>query len=210
MDAFSALKFFGALFAIMNPISNLPVFLSVTDGMTDAQRRGIAIKTPLYCLIVGGIVAAIGQPLLGLFGITVDDFRVAGGLVVLLIGLGMLNGRDSSAHHGTEAEKETLPDTTAVAFYPLTFPILVGPGTITTLILYRQEAQTPADRSLYAGVFVGIVALLLVFFLIAGRLGTYISNTGRVIMTRRMGMILSAIAVDMIATGLRNLLPGLA
>lgn len=209
MDAFSAIKFFGALFAIMNPITNLPVFLAVTDGMSDAERRGVAIKTALYCLITGSVVAAAGQPLLTLFGISVDDFRVAGGLVVLLIGLGMLNGHDSSAHHGTAAEKEARPDTAAVAFYPLTFPILIGPGTIAALILYRQDATTVTDLTLYTAVFVGLVALMCVVFLMAGRFGSYISHTGRVIMTRLMGMILAAIAIEMIASGLTTLLPGL-
>lgn len=210
MDAFSALKFFGALFAIMNPITNLPVFLAVTDGMTDAERRGVALKTALYCLITGGIVALAGDPLLRLFGISVNDFRVAGGLVVLLIGLGMLNGQDSTAHHGTAAEKEARPDTSAVAFYPLTFPILVGPGTIAALILYRQDASTVSDLTLYTGVFVGLVALMCAVFLMAGKFGSYISQTGRVIMTRLMGMILAAIAIEMIVSGLRELLPGLA
>lgn len=210
MDAFSALKFFGALFAIMNPISNLPVFLSVTDGLSEPDRRGIAFKTALYCLIMGAVVAGAGEPLLRLFGISIDDFRVAGGLVVLLIGLGMLSGRDSTAHHGTEAERAARPGPASVAFYPLTFPILVGPGTITTLILYRQEVQSASDLALYTVVFVGVVAALCAVFLVAGQIGSHISATGRVIMTRLMGMILAAIAVDMIATGLRSLLPGLA
>ena len=136
MDTFSAIKFFGALFAIMNPISNLPVFLSVTDGANSVERRAIAIRVTLYCLVLGGAFAIVGSAALDFFGISVDDFRVAGGLVVLLIGLNMLNGSDSAAHHGTEAEKASFSDASAVAFYPITFPILVGPGTITSYTGY--------------------------------------------------------------------------
>lgn len=210
MDTFSAIKFFGALFAIMNPVSNLPVFLSVTDGASAATRRAIALKVTIYCLILGGSFAMLGTAVLDLFGISVDDFRVAGGLVVLLIGLNMLNGSDSTAHHGTEKEQATFPEASTVAFYPLTFPILVGPGTITTLILYRQEAAGVADLVAYAAIFVGLAALIGLVFALSGRLEGYLSDTGRVIMTRLMGMILAAIAIDMIASGLVVLLPGLA
>ena len=210
MDTFMAVKFFGALFAIMNPLSNLPVFLSVTEGADTRARQAIALRVALYCLVLGSAFAILGDAVLTFFGITVDDFRVAGGLVVLLIGLNMLNGSDSDAHHGTKAEKAGFGDLSAVAFYPLTFPILVGPGTITTLILYRQQASGPEELVQYFAVFAGVVALLAVTFLFAGRFAGFLSQTTRAIMTRLMGMILAAIAVEMIASGLKVLLPGLA
>ena len=210
MDTFSALKFCGALFAIMNPISNLPVFLSCTEGASGPERRAIALRVTLYCLVLGGAFAVLGNAVLNLFGISVNDFRVAGGLVVLLIGLNMLHGSDSTAHHGTEKEKGSFGESSAVAFYPLTFPILVGPGTITTLILYRQEATTTEDFVVYGAVFGGLACLIGLVFAISGWLEGFLSDTGRVIMTRLMGMILVAIAVEMIASGLVVLLPGLA
>ncbi|QPM89057.1 MarC family protein [Pseudooceanicola algae] len=210
MDSFDAIKFFGALFAIMNPVTNLPVFLSITDGMTPAERRGTAVKVTLYALVLGGCFAAAGTALLSAFGISVNDFRVAGGLVVLTIGLGMLNGKDSAAHHGTNTEQARFDDRSAVAFYPLTFPILVGPGTITTLILYRQQATDLAGLSAYGAVFLTVLALVGVVFLAAGTIGKHISQTARTIMTRLMGMILAAIAVEMLTDGLKVLLPGLA
>jgi len=210
MDSFSALKFFGALFAIMNPISNLPIFLSTTEGASAAQRSAIALRVVIYCFVMGTAFAMMGHAALGFFGISIDDFRVAGGLVVLLIGLKMLNGNDSSAHHGTEEEKQNFPDADAVAFYPLTFPILVGPGTITTLILYRQQADSTQDLIAYALIFAAVLASIGVAFALSGRLAGYLSQTGRVVMTRLMGMILAAIAVEMITSGLSVLLPGLA
>ena len=164
----------------------------------------------IYCLVLGFAFALVGNSILGLFGISVDDFRVAGGLVVLLIGLNMLNGNDSTSHHGTEKEKSNFPDRDTVAFYPMAFPILVGPGTITTLILYRQQVEGPGDMFAYTAIFGGLVTLVGLVFAMAGKLEGYLSNTGRVIMTRLMGMILVAIAVDMIGSGLTALLPGLA
>ncbi len=210
MDTGFAITFFGALFAIMNPISNLPIFLSVTADASAVDQRKIAIKTALYCLILGGCFAVAGTQVLHLFGISVDDFRVAGGLVVLLLALNMLSGNESSAHHGTDAEKADYPAPETVAFYPLTFPILVGPGTITTLIVYSHQVTDTAHALAYAGVFAGMVALLALTFWNAPMLAKHLSGTARVIMSRLMGMILAAIAIGMIAEGLKALLPGLA
>ncbi|WP_146343872.1 MarC family protein [Phaeobacter marinintestinus] len=210
MDTHFAVTFFGALFAIMNPITNLPVFLTVTDGATPAQQRQVALKTALYCTIMGALFAFAGQQALNFFGISVDDFRLAGGLVVLLIGLNMLHGEKSSSHHGTDEEKESYPAVDTVAFYPLTFPILVGPGTITTLILFAHKIKTPTDMAAYIGVFAGIIALLVLVFWNAPTLSKHLTSSMRVIMSRLMGMILAAIAMAMITDGLKSLLPGLA
>ncbi len=210
METTLAVGFFGALFAIMNPITNLPVFLSVTQDLPISDQRKVAVKTALYCTILGGAFAAIGSQALGLFGISVDDLRVAGGLVVLMIGLNMLNGNESSSHHGTDGEKKSYPAPETVAFYPLAFPILVGPGTITTLILYAHHIKTPVEAVVYAGVFLFVVALLLITFWNASALAKRLSDNARVIMSRFMGMILAAIAISMIADGLKALLPGLA
>ncbi len=210
MDSTLAVGFFGALFAIMNPITNLPVFLSVTEGLTPTDQRKVATKVAVYCLILGAAFAAVGNQALGLFGISVDDLRVAGGLVVLMIGLNMLSGNESTAHHGTEDEKQAYPKPETVAFYPLAFPILVGPGTITTLILYAHHISKPVDAMVYAGVFLVVLCLLFITFWNAAALAKRLSSNARVIMSRFMGMILSAIAISMIADGLKVLLPGLA
>lgn len=210
MDPEFAIKFFGALFAIMNPITNLPIFLGVTEGASPAQQRVIGLKTAAYVAIMGTVVAFAGSALLKLFGISIDDFRVAGGLVVLLIALNMLNGSESSAHHGTDGEKADFGAASTVAFYPLTFPILMGPGSITTLILFSQHAQGLGGWISYFAVFGAIVAMIGLVFAAGGQIGKYLTGTAKVIMSRLMGMILAAIAIDMIATGLKTLLPGLA
>jgi multiple antibiotic resistance protein len=210
LDFSFAITFFGALFAIMNPVTNLPVFLSVTDGAAPDVQRRIALKTAFYCLVLGAVFALAGRQILNLFGISVDDFRVAGGLVVLLIALNMLNGEQSSSHHGTEGEQEEYPAPQTVAFYPLTFPIIVGPGTITTLIIFAHRVDGTANMVAFAVVFVGLVALLGLVFYNAPALARHLSGTARVIMGRLMGMILAAIAVGMMTDGLKALLPGFA
>jgi len=210
MDYTFAVTFFGALFAIMNPITNLPVFLSLTEGGGPEIQRQTALKATLYSLVMGAIFAIGGRQILTLFGITVDDFRVAGGLVVLLIALNMLHGEKSSTHNGTPEEKNAYPAPESVAFYPLTFPIIMGPGTITTLIVFSHQIKGIPDMIAFAAVFGLLIAMLGLVFFNAPVLARYLSDTMRVIMSRLMGMILAAIAVAMIADGLKVLLPGLA
>lgn len=209
MDHDFAIRFFGALFAIMNPFANLPIFLSVTEGQDRAEQRRTALQVVAYSAIMGAAIALAGDAVLTLFGITVNDFRVAGGLVLLLLALSMVQGRDSPAHGGTPAENAARPDDAPVAFYPMTFPIIVGPGTVTALIVFAQQASGPAGWAVYAGVFAAVLALLGAVLFFAADIAGHLSRTTRAILTRLMGMILAAIAVEMIATGLKALLPGL-
>lgn len=209
MDTAFAIKFLGALFAIMNPVSNLPIFLSVTEGASRDTQRSIALRTAFFALASGAVFALAGASILKVFGITLDDFRTAGGLLLLLIALNMVNGDPSKSHHGTKNEISSYPDPSEVAFYPLTFPIIIGPGTIATLIVFAGQAQGLPDRIAFAAVFGGLVGVLGVVFYFAADLGGYLGTTARAIMSRLMGMILAAIAIDMIATGLKALLPGL-
>ncbi|MEM8571159.1 MAG: MarC family protein [Pseudomonadota bacterium] len=210
MDQTYTITFFGALFAIMNPLVNLPIFLGLTQGLDPAEQRKTALMVTLYCAIACAIVGIGGQQILGFFGITVEDFRVAGGIVLGSIALHMLNGSGSPAHEGSHQEKEHLETTENVAFYPMTFPIIVGPGGITTLIVFLQQAKTPADYISYAGVVTAVIALLGIVLYFSAAIGRRLSGTLRVIMQRLMGMILLAIAVSMMAAGLTALFPGLA
>lgn len=199
----------GALFAIMNPFVCLPFFLSLTTGSSPAAMRRTALATTAYAALLCAAVALGGQALLGFFGITVEDFRVAGGLVLLLIGLGMLKGDDNTAHQRTAQERASAPDVGDVSFYPLAFPMIVGPGTITTLLIFVGQAKAPPAYVAVA-VAAGIVLLALgVVLYFASTIGRYMSHTLRVITTRLMGMVLAAIAAGMITDGLKALLPGL-
>ena len=173
-----------------------------------AQRR-VAIAALGYTTVLCVVVAVAGNRLLGFFGITVDDFRVAGGLVLLMIALGMLDGTGSTAHTGTTAEREQHAQLSSVAFYPIAFPMIVGPGTITTLVVFAAQAHGAADAGAFAAVLAAVLVALGVVLYFAGYIGHLLSQTLRVVMSRLMGMILAAIAVEMMTTGLKALFPGL-
>lgn len=210
MHASFGFTFFGALFAIMNPLVTLPLFLSLTASQSPADQRRTALAVTLYAAVMCAVVALAGQMILDFFGIGVDDFRVAGGLVLAGIALNMLSGAGNPAHEGSRAEAAHAQSVSSVAFYPLTFPMVVGPGTITTVLVFAQQASTPTQNVAYALVVTAMLALLGLVLWFAPVIGMHLSATLRVIMSRLMGMILLAISVAMMAAGIRALFPGLA
>lgn len=211
-DAAFVVKVFAALFAIMNPIANVPVLLSLTDGATDEVRRKVAVTASIGTAIGCVIAVVAGEFILGIFGISVEDFRLAGGLLILLIALTMVNGAASQAHARTPEEAQQTADTDPadVAIYPLTVPLLVGPGSIATLIVFSGTARRDGHVLELAIGLVAFLALLTCCLLAAPWLGRTLSATATAITRRLMGMILAAIAAEMIVSSLRTLFPGLA
>ncbi|MFM0732372.1 MarC family protein [Paraburkholderia sediminicola] len=209
-DSAFATKVFAAMFAIMNPIANIPVFLSLTDGASAAVQRRISF-TAIAGVSIGCLVSVLaGGAILGAFGLTVQDFRLAGGLLVLLIALSMLHGSASKVHSGTPAEQADTPGPENVAIYPLTIPLLVGPGTIATLIIFGQTAR---DEGKIIELGLGLSCFLVVLavsLLLAPSIGRRLSSTATAITRRLMGMILAAIAMQMIVVSLQALFPSLA
>ncbi|MFD1880351.1 MarC family protein [Paracoccus pacificus] len=203
----------GAAFAIMNPFVVLPLFLAVTHGMPPAEQRHAGVRVALFSAILCLVVAISGAAILKFFGISVDDFRVAGGLVLMTIATGMLSGSGSPAHEGpakAQASMTPEPPRADVSFYPLAFPMVVGPGTITAIIIYMGQARDMAGKAAVVAAFGLVLAGLAVVLYFAATIGRHMSQTLRVIMTRLMGMIVAAMAVQMIAGGLKVILPGLA
>ena len=210
METSLIIKAFGAFFAIMNPFVNLPIFLAMTSDFQVAQQRALAMKITVFSAVMCGVILLAGQAIIGFFGISIDEFRVAGGIVLAHIAWSMLNGSTAASHHGTKAEQDSMADLSGLAFYPMTFPMIVGPGTIATLIVYTAHAPSASGLISIALVVAAILALLFLVLFFASYFGKVLSDTMRVIMTRLMGMILLAIAVEMIFAGAKAVLPGLA
>lgn len=210
MEITFAIKFFGALFAIMNPFAGLPIFLSMTEELDAAMQRKIALKMTFYIIVIGIVAALAGTQVLKFFGISIHDLQVAGGLVVLGLAFSMLHGSPSSMHHGTEKEQLDFPDSDSLAFYPLAFPVMMGPGSLTTMILFAGQTKAMENWIGYFVAFGAVVAIVAVIFTLGSRLSKYLAGSARVIMSRVMGLILAAIAVEMIFDGAKALLPGLA
>ncbi|WP_298015478.1 MarC family protein [uncultured Castellaniella sp.] len=217
MDIAYATKFLGALFAIMNPFITLPLFLALTAQKSVAEQRNLAVAILGYTAVMCIVIALAGSHIISFFGVSLDSFRVAGGMVLIGIALSMLNGQPITSHERATQEKSANTAAAAAegtddnpAFYPLTFPMIIGPGTIATLIIYSAQARDSARLVSFGVVLLAVLAALFAVLYFAASIGRLLSTKMRVIMARVMGIILAAIAVEMVFAGAKAMLPGLA
>jgi multiple antibiotic resistance protein len=205
----SVVTCFVALLAIMNPIGNIPLFLAMTEGDDDGKRRRMALVTTVAVLVTLALVAVAGSRILAAFGITIDDLRVAGGIVVLLIGLSMLHS-ETSGMHNSPAETAEGRQKDSPAIVPLAIPLTAGPGAMATVIVFAQNANAPADYAALGGAIAAASLATYLSFRTGTRLQRVLGVSGMNIMVRIMGLLLASIAIGLIATGLKGLFPALA
>jgi multiple antibiotic resistance protein len=203
------LKMTVSLFAIVEPIGIVPFFLSVTHGWTHERTHAAARAAALTVLVVLLVSLLLGEGLLSVFGISLASFAVGGGLILLVLALSMLSANEKGMHQTPEEAEEAMARN-AVAVVPLGVPLLAGPGAMGNVIV--QSHQYGGGLDVYLALALAIVVVALSVFLvfrsaevIASRLGT----TGVNLVTRLMGMLLAALAVEMMAGGLLELFPGL-
>lgn len=196
------------LLAIVNPVGSMPVFLGATEGFSPSERRGVARTTAITVFIVLSVSALIGALVLEFFGISIPSFQVGGGILLLLLAISMMQARESGLRQ-TPQESEEAAAKHAVAVVPLAIPLLAGPGAISTMIIasHRVPGFGYQLKLMVPGAIIAAIvwATLLVSVRLSHRLGT----TGMNIVTRLMGLVLAALAVEFIARGLQELFPAL-
>lgn len=201
------------LLAIVNPLAIVPFYIHYTQGFTRLQRRrtiGVA-SLSAFCVIAGS--ALLGTRILEFFGISLASFQVGGGMLLLTSALNMLNAQPAEAKpHTNELEQgaEKAAMGASIAVVPLTIPLLTGPATISTVVIYAERAKTVWQLSALVGYGVVIALATALSFALAGRIARVLGKTGINVMTRLMGLILAALAVEVMADGLGKLFPALA
>jgi multiple antibiotic resistance protein len=192
------------LLVVLDPVGITPTFLSVTEGLSPRARREVARRA---CLLAGGILigtALIGDWLLRQLGITLPAFRIAGGLLLFAVAFEMVLGIRMQ-RPGKDAEDAAGESPHHVAAFPLAIPLLAGPAAITATILLAGQA---AYRPVWLGVLIGVIALAMLVcamgFLAASRLARLLGRTGNVVLSRLLGVILAALAVQYVIDGLRT------
>jgi multiple antibiotic resistance protein len=208
MDWNDYIRMFTGLFAIISPIGVIPLYLSFTENLK-SERKQIARTTASAVGIILIVSMLLGMQILHFFSISVDAFRVAGGILLILIAFGMLQARQGRMRHTPEEDEEAI-ESSSVAVVPLALPLLAGPGAISTVILFSNQAKTIEDKAALFGICLLVALSIWIILHLAPQIGNRISQTSMNVMTRVMGLILAAMAVEFIAGGLRNLLPGLA
>ena len=196
-----------AIFTIANPIGNLPIYLSFTNG--DRRRdRAIARSASATFLVALLLSTWIGNGLLEFFGISRAAFQAAGGLIVVLIGLSMLRSQPAPEHHNPATE-EADQDSPVKGIVPLGIPLLAGPGTLTVVIADPLAATLPGRLEISLLVLV-LTALVFAIFVVGERLSSRISASALQVLTKVMGLLLTAIAVVMLFSGFKAAFPVLA
>jgi MarC family membrane protein len=198
-----------ALFVIADPIATIPIFINLTAGQSRDERIRTAHVT---AITVGAVLVSsifLGQPLLQLFGIRIASFRVGGGILILLMAISMLNARLSRTV-GTPEEMQEGTEKDDPAVVPLGVPLVAGPGAISTIIIYAHQASDIYDVAFL--VFAGLLVAVSVWIALrmADPIRNLLGKTGINIISRLAGLVLAAIAVEFIASGLVQLMPGLA
>lgn len=201
-------KFFIGLLAIVNPIGIVPVFVGLTRTLDDQQRNIVGLRASLTVGIVLVVALLMGDSLLGFFGISLDSFRVAGGLLILLMAISMLHGGMSPAKQTIE-EAQDAEEKENIAVVPLGMPLLAGPGAISTIIIYAHRGHGFAHYALLLSIALSLALLTWLSLRAAPTIAVQLGRTGLNIVTRIMGLILATIGVEFMANGIRQLLPGL-
>ena len=202
------LRFAVTLIAVLDPFLAIPIFLSVAAARPPAARRRLvhAVTLTVFAVLAGA--ALFGEALLTALGTSLPAFQVGGGLVLLLMALAMLNAQAGGVRQ-SRAEAEELESRDLSGVVPLAVPLLAGPGAISTTIIAAQAGGGAHVAALIA--CIALVCVLLWSILrVAEPIGSRLGTTGLNIATRLLGLLLAAIAIEMMAQGLKALLPGLA
>ena len=199
------------LLAIVNPIGVIPFFIHFTRNFTTAQRRKTVRIAAVTAFLVIAVSALFGLRILEFFGISLASFQVGGGLLLLMSSIQMLNAQPAESRaHDVDDGASRADSGASIAVVPLTIPLLTGPASISTVVIYAEKTKYFWELGVLVGygLFIGIATWLSLSA--AGRIGRFMGQTGINVMTRLMGLILAAIAIEIMSDGLIKLFPALS
>lgn len=201
------IKFFVVFFVVVEPISLVPMFAALTQGMEPAHRRKTAGKAVLLAGAILLVFAVGGDWFLKRMGISLDAFRIFGGLMLFLIGLDMIFVRNSGARTATAPERDEATHRHDIFVFPLAFPFIAGPGALATILLATGEV--PRISLLFAGLMLVVVIVLVLtwlFMLVTPAVMRVMGITGANVVSRLTGVVLGALAVQYVIDGARGAL----
>ena len=198
-----------ALFAIVNPIGNLPVFISATNQWSKRDKAHTANIVGITVFTVLAITTFFGNDILDFFSISIPSFQVGGGILILLMSINMMHGKQSHTRQ-TPEEAQTMADKSAIAIVPLSIPIYAGPGAISSVIITADKSVNFIHQTSLL-IPIAVVSLLVwVSLRLSSNITQWLGPIGINIITRLMGLILAAMSVEFIAHGITGLFPNLA
>lgn len=204
-----------SLIVLVNPFSALSIFLELTQGYTSRERRRTAQITALSVFIIMTVFIFSGNWILKILSISTGSFQVGGGILVFLIAVSMMNSGSNPAKPkiGTQEHDEITvqprPNMGAVAIVPLAMPLIIGPGGISTVIIHASAARHMNDLFAIVAAGAAISVICYLSLLAAAKVSRLLGETGLTVLNRIMGMLLAAVAVEIVIAGIRSLFPQL-
>ena len=206
MDATELIKTFVILVTVIDPIGNIPVYISLTSNRTDEEHKSIALKTSFSAVLLLATSFLFGKYIIGFFGIKMSAFKLIGGIFLVYISFTLLSNAKSSYLFANEEidEKED------IAWMPLTFPLFIGPAALSIVIIQSDEISTGLERMIILSEFVVIGFLIWITLKLSKLILNSLGKTGTKFIHQIMGLLLGSLAIGMIADELKVLLPGLS
>ena len=198
------------LLAVVNPLAIVPFFIHYTLGFSAAQRRRTIFISSFSAFLVIAISALAGLHILDFFGISLASFQVGGGMLLLTSSLSMLNAQPAESRSNATEIKETAErsaENASIAVVPLTIPLLTGPATMSTVVIYAEKAKDVLQMATLIGYGLVVALATVLCFAAAQPIARGLGKTGINVMTRLMGLILAALAVEVMSDGLVKLFP---
>ncbi len=196
------------LLAIVNPLAIVPFFIHFTQDLPRAERRRTVWISSFSAFAVIAASALLGLKILEFFSISLASFQVGGGMLLLISAMSMLNAQPAE-QKSNPSELQEAAARASIAVVPLTIPLLTGPATISTVVIYAERAKTFFQLLTLVGYGVVVGLATAVCFALADPIARVLGKTGINVMTRLMGLILAALAVEVMAEGLHKIFPGL-
>ena len=198
------------LLAVVNPLAIVPFFIHYTQDFSDEQRRRTVLVASFTAFVVIAVSALLGLQILDFFSISLASFQVGGGMLLLISSMNMLNAQPAEAKPQTNEMEDGAAKAArgaSIAVVPLTIPLLTGPATMSTVVIYAEKAKTALQLSMLVGYGIVIALATAICFSLAEPIARVLGKTGINVMTRLMGLILAALAVEVMADGLGKLFP---
>lgn len=197
---------FVTILVTIDPPGLAPLFLAVTRGMNRQERMQVGVRASIIAFCVLAVFALMGAAILKAFGITLPAFRVAGGLLLFYIAIEMVFERRNERKEKSADTAITKDQIRNIAAFPLAIPLIAGPGAISATVLLSGRLPTAAGQTALVAMILGCLLLTYLVFVLAERIDGLLGETGRSILTRLLGVILAALAVQFVADGIKALI----
>ncbi|SNZ07571.1 MarC family protein [Cohaesibacter gelatinilyticus] len=200
------LNAFVTLFVTIDPLGLAPIFLAITSGASKQERMKIAVRAVLTAAVILIAFALIGQAILSVLGISLGAFRIAGGLLLFVIAFEMVFEKRKERKSKSAQKALTDDEIHNIAVFPLAIPLIAGPGAISAVLLLVSQSSGWVDQGSVLAVILFVLILVMLMFLLASPVERLLGESGRNVLTRLLGVLLSALSVQFIADGIQAII----